>query len=277
MAKIPGRIAGCKIHLFLIILFPFILKAQDSLREGFRSVENDVFGHGEYLKYRVFYDSWLTYWMTAGVGIMEISDEPHVVDGRETYRIEVTGNSTGLFTLFYKVRDKFVSYVDKQAVIPLKFTRRTREGKFRLDDDVSFNQIEGYAVSNKKRTNIPPNIQDIVSAFYYTRTIDFDTAKAGDEYFIPFFLDDSVYRSKIIFLGRKRIETSLGKFDCMGFKPQVAQGDLFKDPYPMELWVTDDKNKVPILGRSAVYIGSITIELTEFSGLRYPLGEKGGN
>jgi hypothetical protein len=251
-----------------------MLHAQDTLQGSLRIIDQDAFGPGEYLEYRVYYDSWLTYWMTAGKGTMEIMEQTETIKGRETYKIDVRGFSVGVFTLFYKVRDLFTTFLDKEAIVPLKFIRRTREGKFRLNDDVTFNHREGYAQSTKERTSIPPNVQDIVSAFYYMRTIDFDTAQAGDEYFVKFFLDDSVYHSKIIFLGRREIKTDFGKLLCIGFKPQVAQGDLFKEPYPMELWVSDDKNKIPIVARSGVYIGSITIELTDFRGLKHPLGYK---
>lgn len=255
--------------LFLPALLATHSFGQDSI---YRTVENLEFTHGEELRYRVFYDSWLTHWMTAGVGTMKIYEEPYSVMGRETYKIEITGNSVGLFTVFYKVRDKFVSYVDKQALVPLRFIRNTHEGKFKLYDEVEFDHAELTATSLKKTKEITPGVHDIVSAFYYMRTIDFDTAKEGDAYYLNFYLDDSVYRSKIIFMGREWIETHLGRFLCMGFKPKVAQGDLFKEPYPMMLWVTDDRNKIPILAKSGVYIGSITLELTDYSGLRYPLG-----
>jgi len=258
----------------LLLVLPEISFSQESTDTEYRTIQNDAFQAGEFLKYKVYYDSWLTYWMTAGIGTMQIEDDAEFIDGREAFKIEVTGKSTGVFTLFYKVRDYFVSYLDKQAIVSHKFNLNKREGKFRQEDEISFDHKGLTARSKNKVTDIPANIQDIVSAFYFVRTFDFDTAKVNDEYFIDFFLDDSVYQSKIIFLGREWIETSLGKFYCMGFKPKVAQGDLFKEPYPMYLWVTDDENRIPILGVSKVYIGSITIELIEYEGLKHPLGAK---
>jgi hypothetical protein len=268
--KIPVLKASLTAFAILGIVAGVLSQSHESVAS--RKIENDVFKHGEFLEYRVFYDSWLTYWMTAGIGTMKVSDEPAVVDGQETYHIEVQGNSTGIFTLFYKVRDRFETYLDKDSFLPHKFIRRTREGKFRLDDDVYFDHTGGYAQSSRAKKPIPPGVQDIISAFYYMRTIDFDTARADDEYFLDFFLDDSVYTSKIIFLGREWVDTDMGKFYCMKFKPKVAQGDLFKEPYPMQLWVTDDMNKIPVKAKSAVYIGSITLELTDYKNLKYPLG-----
>ena len=259
------------IILLLIFMFPGFLTGQ----ENFRNVPNNTFQRGEFLKYRVFYDSWITYWMTAGYGTMEIAGEPVSVDGRDTYHIEVNGNSSGLFNLFYKVNDKFETFMDEEGLMPLKFIRYTREGGYKKDDTVFFDHAAGKAVSIRKTKDITPYVQDIVSAFYFVRNWDFDTARTGDKYYVDFFLDDSLYHSEIIFMGRQSVRTEFGKIRCMGFKPKVAQGDLFQEPYPMELWVTDDRNKIPVLMKSAVFIGSVKIELVEYSGLRYALGEKG--
>jgi hypothetical protein len=54
----------------------------------------------------------------------------------------------------------------------------------------------------------------------------------------------------------------------------VAVGEVFADPYPMEMWVTDDKNKIPVLMKSAVFIGSVKIELVEYRGLKWPFGSR---
>jgi hypothetical protein len=244
-------------------------------QQEFRKMENNTFQRGEFLKYRVFYDSWMTYWMTAGFGTMEISPEPVMINGRETYHIIVNGKSANVFNVFFKVRDKYETFMDAEGMMPLKFIRYTREGGYKKDDTVYFDHNALKATSTRKVKDITPYVHDIVSAFYYVRNLDFDTAEVGDKYHLDFFLDDSLYHSEIIFQGRNYVKTDFGKIRCMKFKPRVAVGEVFTDPYPMELWVTDDKNKIPVLMRSAVFIGSVKIELIEYKGLRYPVGEKG--
>jgi len=258
-------------YFLLFLLFPISMYGQPD----FRSVENTTFQRGEYLKYRVFYDSWVTYWMTAGFGTTEISPDPVEINGRKAYHITVEGKSANIFNVFFKVRDKFESYVDEEALMPHKFTRYTREGGYKKDDTVYFDHKEGKAVSMRKVKTITPYVQDIVSAFYYVRSWNFDTAEVNDKYYLDFFLDDSLYHGEIIFQGREWIKTDFGKLYCMKFKPRVAIGEVFADPYPMEMWVTDDKNKIPVLMKSAVFIGSVKIELIEYSGLRWPFGESG--
>lgn len=253
---------------FLFFILPMMIFGQNR----YRKVENETFERGEFLKYKVNYDSWITYWLTAGFGTMEIDPEPVKINGRETYHITVNGNSAGLFNIFYRVRDRFETFIDREGMMPLKFTRNTREGSYRKDDEVLFDHNRKIAKSKRATKEITPYVQDIISAFYYMRTWDFDTAEVNDKYNIDFFLDDSLYHSEIIFLGREWVNTNFGKIYCMKFKPRVAMGEIFQDPYPMELWVTDDRNKIPVLMRSGVFIGAVKIELVEYRGLKWPLG-----
>ncbi|MFO8128911.1 MAG: DUF3108 domain-containing protein [Bacteroidales bacterium] len=241
------------------------------ISQEFRKIEDPPFQRGEYGRYRVFYDSWLTSGLTAGVGTISIREENKKFHGRDTYHIEVIAKSVGLFNWFFKVRDVYESWVDTEGIMPWYFYRNQEEGSYTKEESVEINQAENWAESEKEKIDVPPYVQDIVSAFYYMRTLDFSDACPQDEYFINFVMDDSVYHSKIIFLGKEIVKTKMGKFRCLKFKPMVAEGAVFDEPYPMTLWVTDDVNHVPVLGKSAVIVGSITLELTDIKGLKYPM------
>ena len=271
----PSRLRGKNKMRLVVLSFILILSLASThvfSQNEFRKVENETFLPGEFLKYRVYYDSWMTSNLTAGYGTMQIDTGLVMTNGRETYHITVTGNSAGLFTVFYKVRDRFETFMDREGMMPLKFIRRTHEGSYRRDDEVTFDQVRHIAQSRRDTEVIPPYTHDIVSAFYFVRTLNFDTAEINDAYYLDFFLDDSIYHSEIIFLGREWVDTGFGEIYCMKFKPKVAVGEIFQEPYPMELWVSDDRNKIPVLMRSAVFIGSVKIELIEYRGLRYPFG-----
>ena len=254
----------------LFILIPALLTGQDSVR----LVEEIPFQRGETGKYRVYYDSWLTSGITAGIGLISIKDDVKQFNGRNTFHFEVVGKSVGLFSWFFKVDDRFESYADEVSIIPYHFIRRTHEGSYKYEDEVDFHHEKGIAVSRRTEKPIPYGIKDIVSAFYYMRTIDFSNIQEGQEYKLDFYLDDSAYVSKIIYLGKEIVETKLGKFRCLKFKPMVAQGEIFQEPYPMVLWVTDDKNKAPVLGKSTVIVGSVKLELVKIEGLKYPMEAK---
>ena len=261
----------CKIILIqLFILFGFSSPSVFS-QDTIRSINNEAFQVGERLKYRFYYDAWLTGKITAGFGVLEVKESDRSFDEREVYHIKAEGKSKGLFNMFYKVRDRFDSYVDKETLAPHYFVRRTKEGGFIKDDEYDFHQQENYVITRSDTVEIPLFTQDFISAVYFARTFDTDTLEMGDVIPIDFFLDDSVYNSAIIYDGKGIVEINLGSFRCLKFLPGMATGEVFSDKYPMELWVTDDKNHVPVLARSAVIVGNVKAELMEFEGLTSPM------
>ena len=172
--------------------------------------------------------------------------------------------------MFYQVEERFESFFDEKAIIPWYFSRRTKEKNYQKVENVSFRHQERIAVSTAKVSSIPENVQDIISAFYYARTIDLTGVKPGKEYPVPFLLDDSIYNSKIRFLGKETIKTKLGKFECLKIKPMVATGYVFDGPYPVTIWVSDDMNRIPVLVESELSVGSVRIELSSYTGLMNP-------
>jgi hypothetical protein len=158
------------------------------------------------------------------------------------------------------------------------------EGDYKIEQDVYFNHFDKnatlYQLKNSgskpfsKTISIPEYTQDIISAFYYSRTIDLTDIKVNQEFPIKFMLDDSVYVTKIIYEGTENVKIRMGEFRCMKFKPMVLKGNVFSNPYPMTLYVTDDNNHIPILAESAVIVGTVKMELVKFSNLANPLTSK---
>jgi hypothetical protein len=238
-----------------------------------RTANNTAFKRGEVLRYKVYYDAILTGKVNAGEAELDVKDENKLIANRSTYHVVGLGLSKGAFNLFFKVVDRYETYIDEEALVPWLFIRRVNEGGYKISQDVTFNQFKNVASAlnnkNNKTTNtkVNENMQDIISALYYARTLDLSDAKIGQEFPIKFFLDDSIYTSKIIYEGKENVTVDIGKFRCLKFKPMVATGNVFKDPYPMTLWVTDDKNHIPLLAESAIIVGSVKLELIKYSGL----------
>ncbi|HPG32351.1 MAG: DUF3108 domain-containing protein [Lentimicrobiaceae bacterium] len=245
-----------------------------TIAQPLRTIENAAFTTGEKLTFRVYYHSLVTGKVTAGEANLEIKKNTVKKNGRDAYHIIGSGQSKGAFNFFFKVNDRFETFVDEQALIPWQFTRRTREGGYKKDDEVNFRQTMGLAVSRNAVTKIPENTQDILSVFYYARTLDVTGLQMGDSFPLSFFLDDSLYVSKIVYLGKEKIKTELGEFNCLKFKPMVLKGNVFNEPYPMQLWITDDLNRLPVMVQTAVIVGSVKMELIEYQGLKNPFNSK---
>lgn len=237
------------------------------MAQPYRNIPNDYFKRGEKLNYRVAFHSTLTGNLTAGSASVEITNENKQIGGRNTFHAIGSGQTTGLIELFYHIEERFESFFDEEAMIPWYFTRKTVENNYVKNDMVTFRHKDKMAVSPKKVTRIPENVQDLLSAFYFARCIDLSGAKPGKEFAVPFFLDDSVYTSKVRFIGKETIKTKLGKFSCIKIKPMVATGYVFNDPYPVTIWVTDDLNRIPVLIECELSVGSARVELSSYSGL----------
>lgn len=252
----------------LLIFFGIVAYLQPlSAQVDWRKVDNKAFKPGERIKLRFYYDAFLTGKVTAGFGIAEVKESKKLFSGRSVYHIDTEGFSKGLFHLFYKVNDEFDSFVDTEFLAPHHFIRQTREGGYQKFDEYHFNQADEYVVTATDSMNIPRYTQDFVSAVYYARTFNDDTLKPGDLFYVDFFIDDSVYHSAVFFEGRDTVEINLGTFKCLRLKPMMAVGDVFTETYPMSLWVTDDDNHLPVLARSAIYVGNVKMELMEYEGL----------
>ena len=225
------------------------------------------FKRGEILKYRVHYG-----YFDAGIAQIEIKKEQNRANGRDVMHIVGTGISVGAFDWFFKVRDRYESYIDAHTMQPLKFIRRVNEGGYIINQDYVFLPEENKVKTETENVyEIPEGTQDMLSAFYYARTFNFDTAKPGDVYTILSFVDEEVYPLKIKFLGRENKKVNGKTYKCIKFCPVVQKGRIFKHEEDMLVWVTDDKNKIPVMAQAKILVGSIKMELDEYSGLAHPL------
>ncbi len=254
----------------LITLFSGIslLVSAPLFSQHLRKIENTAFNPGEKITYRVFYDSYLTGNVVAGEASLEIKSGLEVIGGRKTMAVVGLGRSRGAFNYFFRVVNRYETYIDEDAIAPHMFMRRVSEGSFKLNQNVLFNHYENIAISNTATVKTVPYVQDIISAFYFLRTYSFENLKAGDAFQVQFFLDDEVYTTQVIFEGREEISTRMGTFKTLRFKPEVLTGNVFSQPYPMTIWISDDKNKIPILAQSGIIVGSVKMELTQAKGLR---------
>ena len=116
--------------------------------------------------------------------------------------------------------------------------------------------------------------QDIISSFYYARTLDFSNSKEGDVVKIPYFHKNSTVPLPIKFLGREDAETDAGKFRCIMLQPNVKEGDIASKADDIVVWLTDDDIKMPVKVQIGIIIGSVKVELVGYSGLSGTLKSK---
>lgn len=232
---------------------------------------------GEKVDYEVFYN-WGFIWVNAGE--VSFSVKPGHYEGKPVYHFLSEGNSKSNYDWLYKVRDTYESKVSVDQFQPLWFKRDTYEGKFKVDEEYHYipekNKV-AYTLQDsdnpliKDTLDIKPCSFDVITMVYYARTLDFSKYNEGDKIPINVLIDGEAHSLYIRYLGTEVIETrEKKKFDCIKFKPLLVEGSIFQGGEDMTVYVTNDKNKIPILVEAKIIVGSIKAYLTETSNIKHP-------
>jgi len=198
------------------------------------------------------------------------------LNGKPVYHVVGKGWTTGPVKWMFKVKDRYESYFDKQTGMPYKFIRKIDEGGHTKDIEIAFNHskkeafVENKKHKTKKTIATQQDVQDMVSAFYYLRN-NYDTKniKVGDVVELNMFFDEENYNFKLKFLGRETIKTEFGKIKTLKFRPYVMAGRVFKEQESLTLWVSADKNKVPLKIKADLAVGSLRADLEAYKGLKH--------
>lgn len=266
------------IVLSFLITSSVFAQTNDTTKKTFRTLEQNAFGLGERLVFEITYG-----FITAGTAIMEVAPNLVNINGREAYNISVSVNSTETFDWVYKVRDRYVSIVDKAGLFPWRFEQVIREGNYSRDFEAIFDQenniVRAYTGEHEPKNfegeyEVPEYVQDALSAFYYSRTLDFSNKNVGDKIQLQNFYKDNTFPLDVKYLGRETIKVKAGEFRTIKVEPLVLEGGLFKSEGELIVWLTDDERKMPVKVKTKVVVGSMDIELREYSGLAGPVTAK---
>ncbi|MBN4071002.1 DUF3108 domain-containing protein [Crocinitomix catalasitica] len=239
------------------------IDGNEELDKTFKKVNIKAFKPGEKLRYRMSYGIF-----DAGEVTLEVMPTKRKVKGRDLWRVRGIGRTISAFEWFYKVYDRYESYIDVNGMFPWVFVRRVNEGGYKISQDYTFLQHKNQVDNGEgKKFDTPDMAQDMLSAFYYARTLDFNKAKVNQKFLINIFMDDEIYPAEIKYKGRELIKVRKGKFICHKFSPVVQAGRVFNHEDDLTIWITADENKIPILAKAKIKVGSIRMHLVEWEGV----------
>jgi hypothetical protein len=213
------------------------------------------FGAGEKLVFSVQYGL-----VTAGEATLEVRNLA-AIGGRPAYRIISDARTNDFFSKFFSVRDRYESYMDTTALHSLRYEKHVREGKFKRDDAVDFDQAGHRAVYKNKTVPIPPRTQDVLSALYYVRTLPLEVGQAIS---IANHTDGKNYPLIVKVLGREHVKVDAGEFDCIIVEPILRGPGVFNQQGRLTVWLTDDRRRIPVLMKSKVVIGHVAAILKSY-------------
>ena len=242
------------------------------------SIQNFSFQDGETITYKLYYN-WNFVWMSAGEVTFRVKEM------KDQYHLSAHGATYKSYEWFFKVRDRYDTYVDKETLLPKVSIRDVQEGKFTLYDKVVFDQNQYKARSlrgdNRRKAKLSEYelgscMHDILSIVYYTRNVDCQSLEPGQHLPVRIFMDKEVWPLKVTYKGvdgNKKIKGQ-GRYNTIVFSPDLIEGEYFKEGDEMLVWVSNDDNRLPLLIESPVSVGSVKAVLKEYDGLRHPLKAK---
>ena len=232
---------------------------------------SEPFKAGEKLEYRVHYGIF-----NASYASLSLSKKDSLDD--ENLLASGYGKTIGLARLFFKVEDYYSSYFDNEKVSPVFFKRDTYEGGYTKDLEISFDsQGNKASVNNIKKGTLEvipteENVQDLISSLYYLRkNFSPNSIEVGDYYTINMFYDSKNRELALKYLGKEVINTKFGKVECLKLMPATDRSRIFKGEGSITMWLTNDKNKIPIRIQADLLVGSIKADLEKFSRIANPL------
>ncbi len=260
------------IALIILMAGPSTLPAQKKTtstssgsERSYRRIENHAFAVGEELIFDVNYG-----FVTAGQAKMAIPRYT-TVNGRKCLHVEFDVKSKPFFDNFYKVRDHYETLIDAEGLFPWKFVQQIREGGYSHDFSAWFDQDRHRAMTTNGQFPMPPYTQDILSAFYFMRTYNYEGLKPGQQVFLKNFYRDSTFTLTIKFIGKETVEVDAGKFKAIVLEPVMKEGGLFKSSGRILVWLTDDERRMPVQVKAEIPIGSIKAELVSYKGVATPI------
>ena len=214
------------------------------------------FHAGESLRFAVQYG-----FIHAGSAWREV---PEVVDwnGSPSWRLVARAESNSFFDHMYRVRNRIESVWDQRSRFSWRYFEDRHEGHYTANDTIVIDTTSRTArYRNGDTLHVPQGAQDALSAFYYTR---FQALPVGGSINFEYHASHKSAPMEVRVLGRQSVRTPAGRFDCIMIEPILKAGGIFKNNGRLVIWLTNDERRMPVMMKSKVMIGSISVVLQDF-------------
>lgn len=235
-----------------------------------------AFGPGEKLNYVVAYN-WGIIWVDAGEVVFTTSAS--LENDKTVYELKAFGRTYPYYDWLFKVRDLFQSSVDPVSFQPLWALRKTYEGGNQAYNEYVFDTLQ-KKVNVKVTSNDKPeqlatlpleNCRfDVLTAAYFARNINYNLLRPGDKIPVKFILDDQYYETQVNYSGKEILTNRSGKeYLCHKISAIPVEGTIFMGGEELVVWVTADRNKLPVMAEARILVGSVVAYLSGYEGLKY--------
>lgn len=217
------------------------------------------FAPGERFAYSI---AWFR--LGAGNAVLEVAESPPI-HGRPTLKLLTTATSGPVVTKFYPVDNRVESVVDAASLRPHRFIFHRREGKKKNDFDFVFHHAEGKVAATKdgqtETLPIPPDTHDPISILYYVRSLPALTP--GSSHVLNVHHDKKNYRVEIKVEAIEKVKGPWGKVEAIRILAIMPFQGIFLNEGNIQVWLTNDARRIPVMMKAKVVIGSVVARLVE--------------
>ena len=236
-----------------------------------------AFQSGETLRYTLYYN-WNFVWIPAGTLVLQVNET------KATYEIVATGKTLDSYEWFFRVDDHYECTLNKDDFLPIRYERNIREGNYSLINTIEFDYEKGVIRSTVSKNERSPShytfpldscTLDLLSMIYKLRNIDMDHLISVPVFESKLIFDEKVYTIPVRYLGMEagKLIPGLGRFDLYKISPDLITGHVFSEGSQMIIWVSLDKNRIPMLIEAPIKVGHIKAILRQYDNLKYPINK----
>lgn len=244
-----------------------------SLNSFSQGLSSKSFKSGEHLSYQASYNMSGVLTTFAEVN-MKVAT---VKTNKNSYlHLKCTANTYAKWDNFFKIRDLYEAYVTPHTATPVLYKRDNNEnGTIRKEkyiykgNNIQATYVRGQSGNIKANFTIPDGTKDIVSTLYYIRNLPISTAKSGDRKDFNIVFDRKTKSVTLAFLGTETIPTIFGQKKCYKIGVSLKKGNLLKGKADNIVYITADRNKVPVLIKFNIPVGSGQLKLTKATNLKF--------
>ncbi|MDR2472291.1 MAG: DUF3108 domain-containing protein [Tannerella sp.] len=240
--------------------------------------------YGESITYETYF-KWGLIMPRAGDAVISFNKDYTVKGADSRYRLLF--RSTRFFDSFYKMRDTLSCYynADNQIVFGSK---RTDEGNYYSVDELTFTR-NGDSTSVHSYRYTPRRVKvdtvmsgkgyvtDMLGAFYYVRGFDMSKLHIGDVFPLTVAIGKDMIKVSLDFKKRETIELGGYKFNTCYFHVNIYDDAFESTTTSAEVWISDDKNAIPVRIRTKLKVGYADVRYKESSGVAHEFNAVKGN
>ncbi len=266
------------VRFILLILFKMALEQTCCSQDETCLIRNTAFRSGEEIKYTVSYN-WFIFW--TDIGEVTFTASKSKIFDKPCLHLLGTGKTYKNWDWFFKVRDRYESWVHPVTLKPYFFNRSVSEGGYNFNIRYIFNRNRGYALSTYKREDKPEKKDtvditgctfDVISILYYARNIDYSGYKTNDTIPVTILLDNQLENIYFRYQGTEKIKIrQFGEFECIRLSVFLVAGSVFRGGEYMSIWVTNDRNHIPLYVETPIIVGSVKAKIESVKGNKYKL------